>query len=167
MKSLLYGGLKVLAGLSSMSLIIFKVSGDKKRKGESYQIDPEKCVACGNCAHNCVRQDIPAIQAINDQEKCGFCERCVAYFVEPENGSETGENLVCPYKALTRTRVDEFKYRYTVDHSKCRGCGRCVKLCKKKGQSSLKLFVNENLCLHCKTCSAKAACPHSAFILVD
>lgn len=166
LKSLLYNGWKLLVGVSSVSIIVrFYIIKKKRRK--AYQIDPEKCIACGICAKNCVRKNIPAIQAINDQEKCGFCDRCVAYFVEPENESEDEENLVCPNKALKRRHIGEFRFEYTVDLQRCKGCGKCVKLCKKKGQGSLRLFVNKALCLFCETCSAQKACNQHAFILVD
>lgn len=132
-------------------------------KRRIYKINNQNCIACGSCASACIRQGVPAIQAVNYYKKCGFCKICCAYFADIENPFKEPVSLVCKSKAFIRKYILENRYKYTVDTAKCCGCGACVRLCRDGGKRSLKLYVNQSICLHCVTCSAQKACQNNAF----
>lgn len=162
LKFLLEKGEEAIECFLSFQFFLSYYNVVKKPTKKFYQINTKKCIACGNCAKACIRKGTPAIQAINDLSKCGYCKRCAAYFLKPEIDSEERDNLVCPYNALKRKQIEEFRYLYTVDTKKCHGCGKCVILCRKNGQGSLSLYINQDLCLRCRTCSAMRVCPQKA-----
>ena len=52
-----------------------------------WQIDPQKCLHCGNCATKCVLEQ-SAVKCVNAFAMCGYCNLCTGYF-EPEPNSLT------------------------------------------------------------------------------
>ena len=44
-----------------------------------WQLDPDKCIQCGNCATYCVL-DVSAVKCINAFDMCGYCDICTGYF---------------------------------------------------------------------------------------
>jgi len=136
----------------------------RARGGERvWQIDPQACVQCGNCATQCVLEP-SAVKCVHAFELCYNCDLCFAYFTPEHTARTTGaENQVCPTGAITRTYVRDEKYLYTIDESLCVGCGKCVKRCNEQGAASLYLQVRHDRCLNCSQCTIAAACPADAF----
>lgn len=127
-------------------------------------IDLTKCQNCGSCAGACQRRPTPTIQASNNLAECGYCIHCYGYtFDDDGEGRKTG--LICPYDALTRTKISGSCYEYTVNALRCQGCAACVRECVKKGKETLRLHVDPSRCLRCDVCTAHLACQHNAFIL--
>jgi electron transport complex protein RnfB len=124
---------------------------------------------------------------VNDFSRCGYCKVCPGYHdvnspVEndpddprpasdredyPSDGVPKGR--VCPYDALRRKFVGTWSndnpnhmyFEYTIDDSKCTGCGKCVVQCRKpsQGNGSLRMEVQHNLCVSCNQCNIAKACP--------
>lgn len=133
-----------------------------------WQLDPRKCIACGNCATYCVL-DESAVKCLHDFPMCGYCDLCTGYF-EPEpvalqTGSlNTGaENQLCPTGALRRQLIEEPYFEYKIDAQLCIGCGKCVKGCTSFGNGSLYLQVCHDRCQGCNECAIAVACPSQAF----
>ena len=142
-----------------------------------FQIDPNLCSnafgskepkVCDLCRVSCVLSH-SAVKAVNDFSKCGYCMLCPAYFdveTEPDaRGIPTGK--VCPQDAIIRRVVGKEDpddpnnnfYEYTIDETKCDGCGRCVKACLPPfGNGSLRLEIRYDRCVDCNTCSIAVAC---------
>ncbi len=98
-----------------------------------WQIDPAKCVNCGNCATQCVLKQ-SAVKCVHAFALCGYCQLCTGYF-EPEPNALTtaAENQLCPTAAIIRTYVEDPYYEYTIDESRCIGCAKCVEGCARFG----------------------------------
>ena len=80
------------------------------RKGLSgrqvWQIDPDKCVACGHCQTHCVL-DVSAVKCVNCFALCGYCDVCTGYFPTKDFVLETGaENQLCPTGAIARVFIE-------------------------------------------------------------
>jgi electron transport complex protein RnfB len=128
-----------------------------------WQLDPEKCVACGNCATYCVLEE-SAVKCVHTYALCGYCDLCTGYFPADIKKLNTGgENQLCPTGAIKRTFVEDPYFEYTIDESLCIGCGKCVKGCNAFGNGSLYLQVSHDLCLNCNECSIAVACPSQAY----
>ncbi len=127
-----------------------------------WQLDPDKCIACGRCATNCV-QNPSAVRAVRVHAICGYCDLCTAYF-ELEHAARTSgaENLVCPTDALQRRYVREPYYEYSIDEDLCVACGRCVKACRDFGNGSVFLQIRHDRCVRCNECAIGAKCPAEA-----
>lgn len=131
-----------------------------------WQLDPRKCIQCGGCAVNCVRQP-SAVKCVHNFEMCGYCRLCFGFFQPGAKVlTSAAENQLCPTGAIRRKFIEEPYYEYTIDESLCIGCGRCVKGCAAFGNGSLMLQVRPNLCLNCNECSIARLCPAQAFSLV-
>jgi len=131
-----------------------------------WQIDPAKCIACGNCATHCVL-DISAVKCVHVFAMCGYCQLCTGYFPpEPISLDSGAENQLCPTGAIRRMFVEEPYYEYTIDEELCIACGKCVKGCNAFGNGSLQLQVRHDRCVHCNECSIAVACPSQAFVRV-
>ncbi len=128
-----------------------------------WQINPEKCIQCGNCATYCVLNP-SAVKCVHAYDLCGYCEPCFAFF-QPDQPEQTtaAEGQLCPVAAISRKHVKGPLYEYTIDEAKCIACGRCVKGCSMRGNSSLYLQVRHDRCLNCGQCSIAEACPSGAF----
>jgi electron transport complex protein RnfB len=132
-----------------------------------WQIDPHKCIQCGNCATSCVLQPSAVKCAHAIQDLCGYCEPCFGYYdKDAPDQSEGAENQLCPVGAITRKHVDGPFYEYTVDEERCIGCGKCCKGCARYGNGSLYLQVRHDRCLNCSLCAIAEACPSNAFVRV-
>ncbi len=132
-----------------------------------WQIDPNKCITCGNCATYCVLEP-SAVKCVHAFAMCGRCNFCFGYYetkpgVDPGDGAE---HQICPLGAIKRTLLRDPYYEYTIDEELCIGCGKCVKGCEAFGNGSLFLQVRHDRCLNCNECSIAAACPSGAFVRV-
>jgi electron transport complex protein RnfB len=149
----------------------------KRASGNAvFQVDPIKCTACDLCRTSCVLS-FSAVKAVNDFAKCGYCMLCPAYFDITSGPDEKGipAGKVCPRDALKRRVVGKEDpddpnnnyYEYTIDETRCDGCGKCVKACKPPaGNGSLRLEIRYARCVECNECSIQIACPVSAVVLV-
>ncbi len=131
-----------------------------------WQIDPLKCIQCGNCATRCVLTP-SAVKCVHAYPVCGHCRLCFGYF-QPDTVElhEGGENQLCPTGALMRKFIEEPYYQYTIDEPLCIGCGKCVKGCTTFGNGSLFLQVRHDRCVNCNECAIARSCPADAFIRV-
>lgn len=128
-----------------------------------WQIDPDKCIQCGNCATYCVLKP-SAVKCVHAFAMCGYCDLCTGHFLPNPNALNTGaENQLCPTGAIKRRFVEDPYYEYTIDESLCIGCGRCVKGCNAFGNGSLFLQIRHDRCLNCNECTISTACPAQAF----
>ena len=131
-----------------------------------WQIDPTKCIQCGNCADYCVLKP-SAVKCVHAIKICGYCIFCFGYFAGKPGAYTAGaENELCPVDALNREHVDDQFYEYTVDEAKCTACGKCAKGCRTQGNGSLYLQVRHDRCVNCSQCSIAEACPSNAFVRV-
>lgn len=131
-----------------------------------WQIDPDKCNACGNCATECVLNP-SAAKVVHNYRICGYCELCFGFYIDQRAGdTETAENERCPTNAVTRTLVEPPYYQYDFDESKCVGCAQCVEGCQNFGNGALIMQVRHDRCLNCNQCAIAAACPADAFVRV-
>lgn len=131
-----------------------------------WQINPEVCVQCGNCATNCVLTQ-SAVRSVHAFDVCGYCKLCGGYFPPDAISLSTGaENQLCPTGALKRTFVENPYFEYTIDLELCIGCGKCVKGCGSFGNGSLYLQVQQDLCKNCNECSISRSCPSGAIARV-
>ncbi|MHC4407000.1 MAG: 4Fe-4S dicluster domain-containing protein [Planctomycetota bacterium] len=131
-----------------------------------WQIDPDTCMACGNCATYCVL-DTSAVKAVQFYRMCAMCDLCTGYFDLKHTSRDTAaENQLCPTGAIRREFVPEEggvpRFEYHVEEPKCIGCGKCVKGCAMMN-GSLYLQVRHDRCLNCNRCSIAVACPTQAF----
>ncbi|TWU42422.1 4Fe-4S binding protein [Novipirellula artificiosorum] len=143
----------------------------RRTEGEPmvWQLDPDKCTACGNCATYCVL-DVSAVKCFNAFDMCGFCDICTGYFEMDYKSLDTAaENQACPTGAILREFVEEKSgqryYEYTIDEPLCIGCGKCVEGCALMN-GSLYLQVEHDRCLDCNECAIATACPTEAFYRV-
>lgn len=133
----------------------------------AWQIDPDKCTACGKCKTLCVRTP-SAVKAVNDQKKCSFCVVCYGHISNKNIASDkimSDGKRVCPNEAVTRKEYSGGKdgyYIYDIDDDKCDGCSKCVEQCIKKGTKSMFLIIRPDLCINCNDCNIAANCPEKA-----
>ena len=91
-----------VAALTSLGGLIGVVAGRSVAKGTVWQIDPQKCVRCGNCATACVLEQ-SAVKCVHAYAICGYCQLCTGYFEPEPNDLNTGaENQLCPTGAIKR-----------------------------------------------------------------
>lgn len=149
-----------LAGLAGVTAVGLSRAGAEDMV---WQIDPEVCVACGNCATHCVLE-VSAVKCVHAFALCGYCDLCSGYLNPNPRALDSGaENEQCPTGAIKRKFVEDPYYQYTIDEPLCIGCGKCVKGCNAFGNGSLHLQVRHDRCLNCNECSIAAACPSGAF----
>jgi len=128
-----------------------------------WQIDPNICVQCGNCAKNCVLEP-SAVKCVHAYAICGYCDLCSGYLRQNAQALDTAaHNRLCPTGAITRTFVEDPYFEYTIDETLCIACGKCVKACTAFGNGSLFLQVRHDRCLNCNECSIAQKCPSGAF----
>jgi len=148
---------------AGVGAIVGSIIGKTGKKDMVWQIDPYKCVSCGNCATHCVLAE-SAVKCVHSYAMCGYCDLCTGYLQPSPKALDSGaENELCPTGAIKRTFVEDPYYEYTIDESLCIGCGKCVKGCQAFGNGSLFLQVRHDRCLNCNECSIAAACPSGAF----
>jgi len=159
-------GLRMVGAIGLGGFASF-LAGRKGRADDTvWQIDPNKCIACENCATYCVL-DISAVKCVHSFAMCGYCQLCTGYFEPEPNALNSGaENQLCPTGAIKRSFVEDPYYEYTIDKDLCIGCGKCVKGCSAFGNGSLYLQVSHDRCLNCNECAIAVACPSQAFVRV-
>jgi len=151
-----------VVGLGGLSVAL----AARQARGERtvWQIDPDRCIACGNCATYCVL-DESAVKCVHSFPMCGYCDLCTGYFEpDPIDLSSGAENQLCPTGAIIRKFIEDPYYEYHIDEPLCIGCGKCVKGCNAFGNGSLYLQVRHDRCVNCNECAIAAACPSQAFI---
>ena len=128
-----------------------------------WQIDPAKCLHCGNCATHCVLEP-SAVKCVQSYSICGYCQLCPGFFTPEPNGlTPAAENQLCPTAAIRRRFIEDPYYEYTIDDTLCIGCSKCVEGCARFGNGSLHLQIRHDRCLNCNECSIARACPGDAF----
>jgi len=127
-----------------------------------WQIDPTKCIGCGNCTRFCV-QNTSAVKCFHNHRMCGYCKLCTGFFdpnpIETENGAE---NQICPTAAIRRRFIEDPHFEYVIDADLCIGCGKCVEGCTSFGNGSLFLQIDQSLCKQCNQCAIEPNCPSHA-----
>jgi electron transport complex protein RnfB len=159
-------GLRLLGAAGLGAAAAGLAVGHGRRQEMVWQLDPDKCMACGNCQTHCVL-DVSAVKAVNCFARCGFCDVCTGYFPTRDYRLETGaENQLCPTGAIRRTYLEEQHgtrfFEYTIDEPLCIGCGKCVLGCRLMN-GSLYLQVRHDRCQNCNECAIAVACPTQAF----
>ena len=160
-------GLGTAAGLGGASVYVARrgKTADVSQKDTVWQIDPYKCIHCGNCATKCVLEP-SAVKCVHAYSGCGYCNIC-AGFVRPRAPESIPPYQQCPTNAIERFKVEKGAYGYRIIELLCIGCGKCCEGCHKDGNGSLFLQVRHDLCLNCNQCSIAAACPSGAFVKVS
>lgn len=153
-----------VVGLGSMAGLL-RVSRSQA-EGYVWQIDPDKCMACGNCQTHCVL-DPSAVRCVQCYEMCGYCDVCTGYFpVSDFQMNTAAENHLCPTGAVERVFIEEQSgvryFEYNIKEELCIACGKCVEGCALMN-GSLYLQVRHDLCVNCNECSIAVACPTEAF----
>ena len=137
-----------------------------RKESTVWQIDPYKCIGCGNCATHCVLNE-SAVKCVQIYSICGYCDLCTGYFDPNPKELDTGaENQLCPTGAIERKFIEEPYFEYNIDEKLCIGCGKCVVGCAAFGNGSLILQVRHDRCLNCNECAIAKACPSNAFVRV-
>src|SRR5215471_21732139 len=95
-----------VASIAGLGGLLGMVAGRSSAQGTVWQIDPQKCVRCGNCATHCVLEQ-SAVKCVHAYALCGYCQLCTGYFEPEPNGLNTGaENCLCPTGAIKRSFVE-------------------------------------------------------------
>jgi electron transport complex protein RnfB len=163
-RGFLADGLRVAGAIGLGGMVGFLAGRRSGAEETIWQIDPAKCVACGNCATECVL-DESAVKCVHSFPMCGYCELCTGYFEPNPNSLTSGaENQLCPTGAILRTLVEDPYFEYHIDEPLCIGCGKCVKGCNAFGNGSLHLQVRHDRCVNCNDCSIALKCPSQAFL---
>jgi electron transport complex protein RnfB len=157
------GALVVAVGGAAGPLALRR-GGEAPRRESVWQIDPLKCIQCGNCATECVL-DISAVKCVHDFVMCGYCRPCLGFFKPHPIALDSGaENQVCPTGAIARRWVEDVYFEYEIDEDLCIGCAKCVAGCQAFGNGSFYLQVRHDRCLNCNECAIATRCPADAFI---
>ncbi len=131
-----------------------------------WQIDPEKCIQCENCATKCVLAP-SAVKCVHAYAMCGYCDLCGGYHRPGTKRLDTAaESQLCPTGAIQRKFIEDPYFEYRIDEELCIGCAKCVKGCGSFGNGSLFLQVRHNICVNCNECAIAKACPADAFVRV-
>jgi electron transport complex protein RnfB len=159
-------GLRVLGAIAIGGTAAAVASRKGRHDDLVWQIDPDECMACGNCATYCVL-DESAVKAVQFYPMCAMCDPCPGYFdLGHFERSTAAENQLCPTGAIERRFIADQagapRYEYFIDEPLCIGCGKCVKGCAMMN-GSLYLQVRHDRCVHCNQCAIAVACPTQAF----
>ena len=162
-------GVRVLGAIALGTTGGFLAGRKGRRDRYVWQIDPDLCMACGNCATHCVL-DVSAVKAVQCYPLCAMCDVCTGYFDLAHVHRDTAaENQLCPTGAILRTHIAEQagvpRFEYHVDEPNCIGCGKCVEGCAMMN-GSLYLQVRHDRCVNCNECAIAVACPTQAFCRV-
>jgi len=155
--------LAVMTGLGALGGVMVNRT---QAKSWVWQINPDKCVWCGNCATQCVLNP-SAVKCVQSYAICGYCDLCTGYFVpEPNALTTAAENQVCPTAAIQRRFIEDPYYEYSIDENLCIGCAKCVEGCTRFGNGSFYLQIRHDRCVNCNECSIARTCPGDAFLRV-
>ena len=152
-----------VAALAGTGLYVTSAKlANKNNGGSLWQIDPSKCIQCGQCATECVLSP-SAVKCVHVYSSCGYCDLCGGYF-QPNTKelNEGAENRLCPTDAIKRKYIEKPYYEYSIDDNLCIGCAKCVQGCSSFGNGSLVLQIKEDLCLNCNECNIAIKCPSQA-----
>jgi len=151
------------AALTGMGGLLGAVAWKTSGESTVWQIDPQLCLRCGQCATACVLEQ-SAVKCVHAHEICGYCELCTGYFEPaPIDLNTAAENQACPTAAIRRTKIENPYYEYAIDEELCIGCAKCVEGCNRFGNGSLYLQIRHDLCVNCNVCAIARACPTDAF----
>ncbi len=162
-RTVLRAGLRggAAAALAALAGLVFGRRAVAREPGV-WQIDPDRCNQCGNCATRCVLRP-SAVKCVQDYAVCGYCDLCFAYFNPRTSTREPpGVNGQCPTDAIRRKRLEDPYYEYRIDEALCIGCGICIRGCEDAGNGSLHLQIKQDLCVQCNQCAIAVACPADA-----
>jgi len=154
-------GLRAIAalGVTGGAVAAARASDDSEMV---WQIDPEKCTMCGNCATACVLSP-SAVKCVHAYDVCGYCKLCGGYHnasaLEPDTAAE---NMLCPTDAIIRTFIEDPYYQYSIDEDLCIGCAKCVEGCDDFGNGSLYLQIRQSICVNCNDCAIAKVCEGDA-----
>ncbi len=152
-----------LAAVAGSGVMVGALGGRSQAETTVWQIDPAKCVRCGNCATECVLEQ-SAVKCVHTFDICGYCQLCTGYFEpEPNELTTAAENQQCPTAAIKRTFIEDPYYEYEIDENLCIGCAKCVEGCTKFGNGSLYLQIRHDRCLNCNECAIARHCAGDAF----
>lgn len=155
-------GMTTVAGVSLLGVTGLAVK-ESSAEEMVWQLDPNICVQCEECATNCVL-DESAVKCVHSYSMCGYCDLCSGYLQPGAKERDTGaESQLCPTGAIKRTYIEDPYFEYHIDEKLCIGCGKCVEACGAFGNGSLYLQVKQDLCVNCNECSIARACPSQAF----
>ena len=162
-------GIRIAGVVLGGSAAGFLAGRQSKAADTRWQIDPDQCVACGNCATYCVL-DESAVKCVQCFDMCGYCDICTGYFDPNYKSLDTAaENQLCPTDAVVRTHIEgkagQNFYEYTISVDDCIGCGKCVKGCALMN-GSFYLQIMHDRCVDCNECAIAVACPTEAFVNV-
>lgn len=161
-RQFLRNGARLLA-MTGAGGLVGGLAGRSQVQTTVWQIDPAKCVRCGNCATKCVLEQ-SAVKCVHAFDICGYCQLCTGYFEpEPNELTTAAENQQCPTAAIGRSYIEDPYYEYTIDEERCIGCAKCVEGCSRFGNGSLYLQVRHDRCLNCNECAIARSCPAEAF----
>ena len=122
-------------------------------------LDSSSCAGCGRCANTCVLYK-SAVTAVNHNELCPYRADCPAFYASLKDREDTSAiNQRCPTHAITRKHIKDDLYEYTIDQSKCIGCGKCVRRCHKHCNGAMQLIINKDRCVECNECAISTGCP--------
>ena len=149
--------------IASLAKLMPGKTGHLQQQRRVWQLDPNTCVQCGNCATHCVLTP-SAVKCVHAFAICGYCKLCTGYFPpDPNDLTTAAENQLCPTGAIQRSYIEDPYYEYTIDEELCIGCGKCVEGCATFGNGSLFLQVRHDRCLNCNQCTIAAACPSRSY----
>jgi electron transport complex protein RnfB len=151
-----------LASFTGLGTLAGVLSNRAGGQGWVWQIDPAKCLRCGNCASRCVLEQ-SAVKCVHAYALCGYCQLCTGFFSpEPNQLTTAAENQLCPTSAIRRTFVEDPYYQYSIDEELCIGCAKCVEGCNRFGNGSLFLQIRHDRCVNCNECAISRDCPGDA-----
>ncbi len=161
-----FGGAVRGAFVFLLGAVTSLVARHSQKERTVWQIDPNKCIACTNCANYCVLTP-SAVKCVQHYPMCGYCKLCTGYFEPQPNALTTAaENQVCPTGAIERKALEDPYYEYNIKEELCIGCAKCVVGCVLFGNGSFALQVRHDRCVNCNECAIAVVCPADAFVRV-